>query len=153
MMRMIMHERKRQQGLTLIEILVVVAILGLLAALVVPNVIGRGEQARVDLAKANMQGIANALDMYRMDNGRYPTTEEGLEALVREPASARNWNPEGYLDEVPRDPWGNEYIYISPGRDGPFDLYSLGADGSEGGEGHDAEISYRESRDNGDRRR
>lgn len=138
--------RTGQKGLTLIEILVVVAILGLLAALVVPNVIGRGEQARVDIAKANMQSIANALDMYRMDNGRYPTTEEGLEALVEEPQSARNWNPEGYLSEVPRDPWGNEYRYISPGRDGPFDLYSLGADGSEGGEGYDAEISYRDSR-------
>ena len=138
--------RTGQKGLTLIEILVVVAILGLLAALVVPNVIGRGEQARVDIARANLQSIANALDMYRMDNGRYPTTEEGLEALVEEPQSARNWNPEGYLSEVPRDPWGNEYRYISPGRDGPFDLYSLGADGSEGGEGYDAEISYRDSR-------
>ncbi len=144
---MMMKAARQQQGLTLIEILVVVAILGLLAALVVPNVIGRGEQARVDMAKANMQGIANALDMYRMDNGRYPTTEQGLEALVREPADARNWNPEGYLSEVPTDPWGNEYVYISPGRDGPFDLYSLGADGREGGEGHDAEISYRETRD------
>lgn len=148
---MMMKAARQQQGLTLIEILVVVAILGLLAALVVPNVIGRGEQARVDMAKANMQGIANALDMYRMDNGRYPTTEQGLEALVREPADARNWNPDGYLSEVPTDPWGNEFVYISPGRDGPFDLYSLGADGREGGDGHDAEISYRESRD-GNRR-
>ena len=138
---------RAQRGLTLIEILVVVAILGMLAALVVPNVIGQGERARVDLARTNMQSIANALDMYRMDNSRYPTTQEGLRALVERPSSARNWNPEGYLREVPRDPWGNEYRYISPGSSGPFDLYSLGANGAEGGEGYDAEIHFRESRD------
>ena len=138
---------RAQRGLTLIEILVVVAILGMLAALVVPNVIGQGERARVDLARTNMQSIANALDMYRMDNSRYPSTQEGLRALVERPSSARNWNPEGYLREVPRDPWGNEYRYISPGSSGPFDLYSLGANGVEGGEGYDAEIHFRESRD------
>lgn len=134
--------RQGQQGLTLIEIMVVVAILGLLAAMIVPNVIGQGEKAKVDLAKANMANIANALDLYKLDNNDYPSTEEGLEALVEEPPSAKNWNPAGYLKKVPTDPWGNEYVYISPGVDGPYDLYSLGADGAEGGDGFNADISY-----------
>lgn len=138
--------RQGQRGLTLIEVMVVIAILGMLAALVVPNVIGQSDRARADLARTNMQAISNALDMYRMDNGRYPTTQEGLEALVEKPSSARNWNPDGYLRDVPRDPWGNEYRYISPGSSGAFDLYSLGANGVEGGEGYDAEIHFRESR-------
>ena len=137
----------RQRGLTLIEIMVVVAILGLLAAMIVPNVIGQGEKAKVDIARANMSSIANALKMYKLDNNDYPTTEEGLEALVERPSSAEEgeYNPSGYLDKVPEDPWGNEYVYISPGTDGsPFDLYSLGADGAEGGEGFDADIGYNE---------
>jgi len=132
----------RQSGMTLIEVLVVIVIIGMIAALVVPNVIGQSDRARVDLAHTNIQSIANALDLYRLDNGRYPTTQEGLRALVERPVSARNWNPEGYLREVPTDPWGNPYQYISPGSGSPFDLLSLGADGQEGGSGYDADISF-----------
>lgn len=134
----------RQRGLTLIEIMVVVAILGLLAAMIVPNVIGQGEKAKVDIAKANMASIANALKMYKLDNHDYPTTEEGLKALVERPPSAEEdeYNPEGYLRKMPEDPWGNPYVYISPGVNGPYDLYSLGADGAEGGEDFNADISY-----------
>ena len=140
--------RTTQQGFTLLEIMVVVTILGLLAAFIVPNVIGQGEKAKADLAKANMASIANALDMYKLDNNRYPTTDQGLQALVEKPAEARNWNPAGYLSgsRVPEDPWGNEYVYLSPGIDGPYDLLSYGADGAEGGEGFDADISYRDIR-------
>lgn len=134
-----------QRGLTLIEVMVVVTILALLAAMIVPNVIGQGEKAKVDLARANMKSIENALDLYKLDNNQYPTTEEGLEALVNKPESAKNWNPGGYLKDMPTDPWGNEYVYISPGVDGPYDLYSLGADGAEGGEGFNADIHARES--------
>ena len=140
--------KKTEQGFTLLEIMVVVTILGLLAAFIVPNVIGQGEKAKADLAKANMASIANALDMYKLDNNRYPSTDQGLQALVEKPAEARNWNPAGYLSgsRVPEDPWGNEYIYLSPGIDGPYDLLSYGADGAEGGEGFDADISYRDIR-------
>lgn len=134
-----------QRGLTLIEVMVVVTILALLAAMIVPNVIGQGEKAKVDLASANMKSIENALDLYKLDNNQYPTTEEGLEALVNKPESAKNWNPGGYLKSMPTDPWGNEYVYISPGVDGPYDLYSLGADGAEGGEGFNADIYANES--------
>lgn len=136
---------RRQAGFTLLEIMVVVTILGLLAAFIVPNVIGQGDKAKVDLAKANMSAVANALDYYRMDNNRYPTTEQGLRALVEKPDNAPNWNPGGYLPKVPQDPWGNEYVYMSPGIGGkPYDLYSLGADGAEGGEGYDADLSVHE---------
>lgn len=135
---------KRVSGFTLLEIMVVVAIIGLLAAVIVPNVIGQGEQAKVDLAKANMGRIVQQLDLYRFNNGRYPTTEEGLMALVERPASARTWPEGGYLPRLPLDPWNNEYIYISPGVDGPFDLISLGANGMEGGQGVDAEINWRD---------
>lgn len=136
---------RRQQGFTLLEIMVVVTILGLLAAFIVPNVIGQGDKAKVDLARANMSGIANALDFYKLDNKKYPTTEQGLEALVNKPDGASNWNPSGYLQKLPEDPWGNAYVYISPGIDGkPFDLYTLGADGAEGGEGFDADIGFRD---------
>ena len=134
-----------QAGFTLLEIMVVVAILGLLAAFIVPNVIGQGDKAKVDLAKANMTGIANALDFYKLDNKKYPTTEQGLQALVTKPEGASNWNPSGYLPKLPEDPWGNEYVYISPGIDGqPYDLYSLGADGAEGGDGQNADLNFRD---------
>jgi general secretion pathway protein G len=134
----------RQRGFTLIEILVVVALIGLLAAFIVPNVIGQSEKARVDLARANMNAISTQLEMFRMHNGRYPTSEEGLRALVEKPANARNWTAP-YLSKMPEDPWGNAYIYISPGITGPYDLISLGADGREGGEGFDADINFRDS--------
>ncbi|MEE4252231.1 MAG: type II secretion system major pseudopilin GspG [Alcanivoracaceae bacterium] len=133
-----------QRGFTLIEILVVVALIGLLAAFIVPNVIGQSEKARVDLARANMNAISTQLEMFRMHNGRYPTSEEGLRALVEKPATARNWTTP-YLSKMPEDPWNNPYVYMSPGINGPYDLISLGADAREGGEGFDADISFRDT--------
>lgn len=133
---------RRQRGFTLIEIMVVVVIIGILAAMIGPNLFGKDDQARVTAAKTNLQGIRNALDLYKMDNYRFPTTDQGLEALVKEPADAKNWPQGGYLrsNEVPVDPWGNPYVYLAPGTDMPYDLKSLGADGKEGGEGIDADI-------------
>ncbi|TVP60269.1 MAG: type II secretion system protein GspG [Halomonadaceae bacterium] len=139
-----MINRRASKGFTLIEIMVVMVILGLLVAMVAPNIMGRGDDARVTTAKAQMRNISNALDMYRLDNSHYPSSEQGLEALVREPSGfpePRNWNPDGYLNSVPKDPWGNDYEYVSPGSSGPYDLFSLGADGRSGGEGNNAEIS------------
>ena len=136
--------RKAMSGFTLLEIMVVVAIIGLLAAVIVPNVIGQGEAAKVDLTKANMGKIVQQLDLYKFNNGSYPTTEEGLNGLVERPASAKKWPEGGYLPKVPQDPWNNDYVYLSPGVDGPFDLLSLGADGAEGGEGNDADINWRD---------
>lgn len=137
------NQARRQQGFTLIEIMVVVVIIGILAALIGPNMFGKTDQARVTAAKSNLQGIRNALDLYKLDNFRYPTTDQGLEALVKEPPEAKNWPQGGYLrsTEVPKDPWENPYIYIAPGTDMPYDLISLGADGKEGGEGNDADIN------------
>ena len=136
-----LFSRRPQQGFTLIEILVVVALIGLLAAFIVPNVMGQSEKARVDLAHANMRAISTQLDMFKMHNGRYPTTEEGLRALVEKPDNARNWTTP-YLNSLPEDPWNNEYVYQSPGLGGrPYSLLSLGGDGQEGGEGFDADIS------------
>ncbi len=139
-----LKRQKAVSGFTLLEIMVVVAIIGLLAAVIVPNVIGQGEAAKVDLTKANMGKIVQQLDLYKFNNGSYPTTEEGLNGLVERPASARKWPDGGYLPKVPQDPWNNDYVYLSPGVDGPFDLLSLGADGAEGGEGNDADINWRD---------
>ena len=124
--------------------MVVVAIIGLLAAVIVPNVIGQGEAAKVDLTKANMGKIVQQLDLYKFNNGSYPTSEEGLNGLVERPNSARKWPDGGYLPKVPLDAWNNDYVYISPGVEGPFDLLSMGSDGVEGGEGSDADINWRE---------
>ena len=137
---------RHQRGFTLVEIMVVVIIIGLLAGLVGTTVISRLETARVDAAKTDLRTIEMALRMYRVDNFGYPTTEMGLLALVEEPVSASvpNWNSAGYLDddEVPVDPWGTEYQYLSPGLDGSdYDLYSLGADGKPGGDEAGADIS------------
>lgn len=131
----------RQQGFTLIEIMVVVVIIGILAALIAPNIIGRDDQARVAAARSDLQAISQALDMYKMDNFRYPTTELGLDALVNQPAEARNWPQGGYLKSKPVDPWGTDYLYVSPGATGAYALSSYGADGREGGEGYDADIN------------
>lgn len=137
------HKASRQHGFTLIEIMVVVVILGILAALVVPQIMSRPDQAKVTVAKGDIRAISAALDMYRLDNNRYPTTQQGLEALVEKPSGnpqPRNWNPDGYLKRLPVDPWGNPYQYLSPGTRGPFDLYSLGADGQQDGTDLDADI-------------
>ncbi len=139
-----MKAKRAMSGFTLLEIMVVVAIIGLLAAVIVPNVIGQGEAAKVDLTKANMGKIVQQLDLYKFNNGSYPTSEEGLNGLVERPNSARKWPDGGYLPKVPLDAWNNDYVYISPGVEGPFDLLSMGSDGVEGGEGSDADINWRE---------
>jgi general secretion pathway protein G len=130
----------RERGFTLIEIMVVVVIIGLLAAIVAPNLIGNIDRAAVTRARADIRTIDNALNLYRLDNFRYPSTDEGLEALVTNPgeASAANWKQ--YLRSVPTDPWNNEYQYASPGRQGDYEVFTLGANGQEGGEGIDADI-------------
>ncbi|WP_423226995.1 type II secretion system major pseudopilin GspG [Marinobacter halodurans] len=147
---MTMKQLNRNAGFTLIEIMVVMVILGLLVAIVAPNILGRSDQARVTVAQTQMSNIANALDLYRLDNGSYPSTQQGLQALVTKPSGSpepKNWNPDGYLKSVPEDPWGNEYQYISPGVNGPYDLFSYGSDGREGGEGDAADISVRDNPD------
>jgi general secretion pathway protein G len=132
-----------QGGFTLIEILVVVVILGILASIIVPKIMKRPEEARRTKAIMDIKAIETALNLYRLDNGGYPSTEQGLEALVTEPTTGvipKNWKEEGYLDKVPKDPWGNPYAYLSPGLHKEFDLESYGADGVDGGEGKDADV-------------
>ena len=134
---------RAQSGFTLIEVMVVVVILGILAAIVVPRIMDRPGEARATKAASDLRALESALNLYRLDNFRYPTTEQGLEALVERPKSApepRNWRSGGYMDRVPTDPWGNPYQYLSPGTEGDVDIYSLGADGRPGGEGEDADI-------------
>lgn len=137
-----MQRLRGTSGFTLIEIMVVVFILGLLVTLVAPKIIGRTDEARRTKAAADIRGVENALQMYKLDNGNYPSTGEGLNALVQRSANARNFNPEGYLDRVPTDPWGNPYQYFSDGSD--FMVKSYGADGQEGGEGKNGDISSRD---------
>lgn len=134
-----------QRGLTLIEVMVVVVILSVLMALVAPNILGRVDEARVTAAKADIATLEQALELYKLDNHRYPSTDQGLEALISKPSGVpepRNWNPSGYLKKgkVPQDPWGAGYEYYSDGNYSRYELYSLGADGEEGGEGYDADI-------------
>src|SRR5699024_6591034 len=122
--------RSLQKGLTLIEIMVVVAIIGLLAAMIVLNVIGQGEQAKVDMAKANMSSIASALDMFRLHNSRYPNTDDGRRALVEKPSNARSWPESGQLSRPPKAPWGSDFGYLGPDQaQGKYELISRGADG------------------------
>lgn len=132
----------RQQGFTLIEIMVVVIIIGILAAIVAPNVIGRVDDAQIVKAKAEIANIENAMKFYRLDNFAYPSSEQGIEALVNKPVdpNIRNWKAGGYLERVPSDPWGNPYLYLSPGNQREIDIYTLGRDGRPGGEGIDADI-------------
>lgn len=123
--------------------MIVIVILGILAALIVPKVIGRPDEARVIAAKQDVGSLMQALKLYRLDNHRYPTTDQSLEALVKKPTVAPvppNWKSGGYLDRLPKDPWGNPYLYLNPGVHGEIDVYSLGADGAPGGDGVDADI-------------
>lgn len=122
--------------------MVVVVIIGLLMAVVTAQVMGNVDEARTSKARQDIRALEVALDMYRMDNARYPTTEQGLEALVRKPADPTliRWRPDGYVKRLSKDPWGQPYLYVSPGERGPFDLFSLGADREPGGEGFDADI-------------
>ncbi|HNY76692.1 MAG: type II secretion system major pseudopilin GspG [Sedimentisphaerales bacterium] len=134
------HTMHRQKGFTLIELMIVVVILGLLATIIMPKILGRPEQARRVKAKADIRSIQSALALFKTDTGRFPTTSEGLEALVNDPG-IKGYNSDGYLDAVPVDPWGNKYIYISPGvHSKDYDLVSLGKDGEIGGVEDDADI-------------
>lgn len=130
-------------GFTLIEVMVVVVVLSILAAIVVPRVMDRPDEARIVKAQQDIRALESALNLYRLDNYTYPTTEQGIDALVAQPTSPpepRNWKAGGYIDRMPSDPWGNPYQYLSPGQSGDFDLYSLGADGQVDGEGVSADI-------------
>lgn len=131
----------KQSGFSLIEIMVVVVILGILAAIVVPKIISRPDEARVVKAKQDVISIQNALDLYKLDNGFYPSTDQGLMALVEKPTAnpiPRNWQT--YLKSLPKDPWGNDYLYLNPGEHGDVDVYTLGADNQPGGTGTNADI-------------
>lgn len=134
---------KKHRGFTLIEIMIVIVILGILASLVVPKLMGRPDEARVVAARQDIGSIGQALKLYRLDNQNYPTTEQGLQALVQKPTTPPipgNWKSGGYVDRLPKDPWGNDYQYLSPGLRGEIDVFSLGADGAQGGEGNNADI-------------
>lgn len=136
-------QRRFQHGFTLIEVMVVVVILGILAAIVVPRVMDRPDDARITKARSDIRALESALNLYKLDNYNYPTTDQGLEALVERPdgrPEPRQWREGGYIDRIPQDPWGHDYQYLQPGSRGDFDLYSLGADGRPGGEGVNADI-------------
>jgi general secretion pathway protein G len=139
--RTLSHAASR--GFTLIEIMVVVVIMGILAALVVPKLMGRTDDARIIATRQDIATVMQGLKLYKLDNQRYPTTEQGLQALITKPTtgpSANGWKTGGYLDKLPKDPWGNPYQYLSPGIKGEVDVFSLGADGQPGGTGNDADI-------------
>ncbi len=145
-MKLISKKRCRQAGFTLIELMVVIVILGVLAGMIIPRIMGRPDEARQAKAKIQMEALESALKLYKLDNGGYPTTEQGLNALVEAPSTGnlpKNWRQGGYLEKgkVPKDPWGNEFVYISPGSHSDFDLSSLGKDGEAGGDGVDQDIN------------
>lgn len=133
---------KRQTGFTLLELMVVIVIIGLLASVVVPNLMGNKEKADQKKALADIVALENALDMYKLDNNVYPTTDQGLEALVTKPTNPtpKNYRDGGYIKRLPNDPWHNPYLYLSPGDHGTLDIFTYGADGQEGGEGANADI-------------
>jgi general secretion pathway protein G len=135
--------RARQRGFTLIEIMVVVVIIGLLTAVVTVTVVSRVDDARISKAQQDIKALGVALQLYRLDNARYPTTEQGLAALTEKPTAEpipNSWKEGGYVEQLSKDPWKNDYLYVSPGQNGAYDLYTLGADAKEGGEGQDADI-------------
>ena len=135
---------RNRAGFTLIEIMVVIVILGLLAALVVPKLVGRTEEAKKTQSRIQIKNLQQALELFKLDNGFYPATDQGLEALVRAPEGGRtpkNYRKGGYIERVPKDPWGNPYVYASPGLHGDIDISSYGAEGVQGGDGEDADIN------------
>jgi general secretion pathway protein G len=140
------NKHRKQAGFTLIELMVVVVIIAILAGLVIPRFMGETDKAKQAKTKMQIESLESALKMYKLDNGSYPTTEQGLKALVETPTVGnlpKNWRQGGYLEKgkVPKDPWDHEYVYVSPGSHGDFDLSSLGADGEPGGEGFDKDIN------------
>ncbi len=142
---------ENEKGLTLIELMVVIIILGVLATFIVPRFMDQPEKARVAKARVEIESLASAVKMFKLDNGFYPSTEQGLRALVEKPSVGRiptHWREGGYLEkkEVPKDPWGNDYVYLCPSPNGDFEIISYGADGREGGEGFDADISSQDVR-------
>lgn len=135
--------KTKQSGFTLLELMVVIVILGLLASVVVPNLLGNKEKADQQKAVTDVVALENALDMYKLDNGVYPTTDQGLDALVKKPSSdpmPRNYRDGGYIKRLPNDPWGRPYQYLNPGQHGTIDIFTLGADGQEGGTGANSDI-------------
>ncbi|MDQ7988208.1 MAG: type II secretion system major pseudopilin GspG [Candidatus Dactylopiibacterium sp.] len=135
--------QRRNKGFTLIEILVVVSILAILGALIVPKIMDRPSEAKVVAAKQDINSIVAALKLYKLDNGRYPNQSQGLQALVSRPdgdQAPTNWKSGGYLERLPKDPWGNDYLYLNPGLKSDIDVMSYGADGQSGGEGFDADV-------------
>jgi len=139
-------ERFNNKGFTLIELMVVIVILGILAGLIVPRIMGRPDEARQLKAKIQIESIETALKLYKIDNGSYPGTEQGLQALVEQPATGNipaKWREGGYLEKgkLPKDPWGNDFVYLSPGVHGEYDIVSYGADGAPGGEGKNMDIN------------
>ena len=141
-----MQIKSNERGFTLIELMVVIVILGILAGLIVPRIMGRPDEARRAKARIQIESLETALKLYRLDNGNYPSTEQGLQALVEPPAAgalAKNWRQGGYLEKnkVPKDPWDNDFVYISPGAHGDYDLTSRGADGAPDGEGKNKDIN------------
>lgn len=136
--------RRRRSAFTLVEVLVVVVIIGLLAGLVVPRVVGRGEEAKRTAAQVQIRQLGQALDLFKLDSGFYPTTDQGLEALVAKPTlppEPRNYRDGGYIQKIPVDPWGGPYVYRAPGDHDEYDLFSYGPDGDEGGDGANADIT------------
>ena len=141
-----MSSIRNSRGFTLIELMVVVVILGILAGLIVPRIMGRPEEAKQTKARIQLESIDTALKLYRLDSGVYPSTEQGLQSLVEAPSVGelpKNWRQGGYLEKgkIPRDPWGNDYVYLSPGIEEEYDLISYGADGEPGGEGKNKDIT------------
>lgn len=142
-MKFLNGKHTHHAGFTLIEVMVVVVILGILAAIVVPRVLDRPDQARITKAKQDMRMLESALSLYKLDNFVFPSTDQGLEALVEKPGTPpepRNWKEGGYIDRLPEDPWGQEYQYLTPGSHGAVDIFTLGADGQTGGDGANADL-------------